>query len=532
MENKKTFDKNINWTVVLGPLLLCGIIAIWILFFPTSSTNVIMAVREFIVDKLGAGYMLMGLGVLGVCMYLAFSRHGKVRLGESKPKYSTFAWAAMIFTATMSSDTLIWSLMEWTNYMEITPFGQPMNTAAQQDWASAYPMFHWGPTVWAIYILPAAAYAVMMYKRKAAKQSLSEACRPVLGKYTDKLPGKAIDVVAITGLFLASASSFCFAVPVMSKIVSRFTGIPDSGVMSALILIGIAIVFTLATLKGMKAISRLAQGCVYVYLAVLAIFFIFGDQVYILESGLSSIGKIMDNFFGMSTWMDPLRITGEGTAAFPQTWTVFYWAYWIACFVGSPIFIAKISEGRSLKQLILGGIGLGTAGCFTSFIITSNYGLSQQMNGAIDVQAIYAAGGTPADAILAIVDTLPIGEIAMVLMVVTMVLLAASCIDAYSIIFGEYSMNKVTGEEPSNKMKVYWCALFLLLPLVFLFNESTLGTMQAVVIVAALPLAIILIIMVISMFKTLRQTEPARVEETIKHPAAIEAEPNGTPAAK
>ena len=109
-------------------------------------------------------------------------------------------------------------------------------------------------------------------------------------------------------------------------------------------------------MKGMKAISHLATICVVIFAVLLGIFFLFGPKIYIIETGISAIGNVVNNFFHMSTWMDPLRLSGSGGTGFPQDWTIFYWAYWIAWFVATPFFIARISEGRTIKQTILGGL--------------------------------------------------------------------------------------------------------------------------------------------------------------------------------
>ena len=133
-----------------------------------------------------------------------------IRLGKlKKPRYSTFTWGAMIFTSTMAADILYWSLCEWSYYYSETPFAmEGMTLAQKQDWASSYPLFHWGPIPWAFYILPAAAYGYMMHVKKSPRQRMSEACRPILGDRVDGKLGKAIDLFAIIGLLAATATTF------------------------------------------------------------------------------------------------------------------------------------------------------------------------------------------------------------------------------------------------------------------------------------------------------------------------------------
>lgn len=66
-----------------------------------------------------------------------------------------------------------------------------------QDWASVYPLFHWGPIPWSFYIILAVSFGFMIHVRKRNKQKYSEACRPLLGKKVDGVIGKLIDLTAV-----------------------------------------------------------------------------------------------------------------------------------------------------------------------------------------------------------------------------------------------------------------------------------------------------------------------------------------------
>ena len=372
----KTKNKNIEWHIVILPLLIITILAGLIFAFPEQSANTIEYLRNFFVNKLGFFYTLLGLFILGAALILAFSKYGNIQLGKmERPLYSNLKWGAMIFTSTMAADILYWSLIEWVYYYDANPQGLPEYTIIQQQqWSSTYPLFHWGPIPWAFYILPAVAYAYRFFVKKKPKESLAHACEPLFGNKINKLPGKIIDIFSVVGLLAGTATTFSLATPLLSKAIAEVFHIEYSNTISGLVLIFIAVVFTVAVLYGMKAISHLATACVILFFALLAIFLIFGPKIYIIESGISGIGNMLQNFLSMSTWTDPLRATGDGIQGFPQNWTIFYWAYWIAWFVATPFFIAKISKGRTIRQTILGALGFGMAGTFTSFITFGNFG--------------------------------------------------------------------------------------------------------------------------------------------------------------
>ena len=222
-----------------------------------------------------------------------------------------------------------------------------------------------------------------------------------------------------------------------------------------------------------------------------------GETAYIIETGFSALGNMIQNFIGMSTWMDPLREN-----SFPQNWTIYYWAYWMVWCVATPFFIGLISKGRTIKNVVLGGFGWGLLGTFTSFIILGNYGLAQQMKHGIDISGFIAAGGSYAEAILKIFDTLPFSKIALLLLAVTMIAFYATTFDSITMVVSCYSCKRLPiGEEPDKRIRTFWAVVFILLPIVLVFSEKSLYSLQSVSIIAAFPIGIILLLIVAGFFK-------------------------------
>lgn len=501
-------DKTIDWGITLFPLIIIGVISAALMINPVTSAAVITALRGFFVNKLGFFYILLGLGILIMSIWLAFSKYGSIMLGSlNRPRYKTFNWGAMIFTSTMAADILYWSLIEWAYYYTASPFAMDSMTMAQkQDWASAYPLFHWGPIPWAFYILPAVAYAYMMFVKNRHRQTLAEACRPVLGNKSDKFLGRAIDIFAVVGLLAGTATTFSLATPLLAEGVARIFGISVTPGLSIIILIVIGTTFIIAVLWGMKAISHLASVCVIIFLTLVAIFWLCGPKIYMLETGITAIGTVVQNFIHMSTWMDPLRLSSTGGNGFPQDWTIFYWAYWIAWFVATPFFIAKISEGRTIKQTVLGGLSCGLAGTFTSFITFGGFGLYQQTSGNLDIAGQLMGGTAPAHVILSIFDQLPIANVAIVVLIFAMIAFYASTFDAITLVVAGYSEKSTDRHtEPRKGLRIFWALVFLLLPIALLFSESTLSMLQTIAIIAAFPLGLIMILIIYSFFKDLKQ---------------------------
>ncbi len=491
--------QRIDWIATLVPLL--GIVLLCALFMllPEASLSVLSTVRDFLGNQSGLYYLVVGLSSLGASLYIAFSRYGKIRLGgKEKPQYSNFAWGTMIFTSTMAADILFYSLCEWSLYAGESHVA---TMGGMQTWASTYPLFHWGPIPWSFYMVLAVAFGFMLHVRGRDKQKFSEACRPILGRHTDGPLGKLIDLIAIFALLAGTATTFSLATPLLSAAAGSVLGIPVGVGFTIVVLLVIAAVYTLAVWFGMHGVSRLATVCTCLFGTLLFYVLIFGGQArYILETGFTSLGTLTQHFIGLATWTDPLRETN-----FPQSWTIFYWAYWMVWCVATPFFIGTISKGRTVRGTVLGGYFWGLAGTYTSFIVLGNYGLSQQMHGLYDAVGALAGGADLSATILGVLNTLPFPAFILVLLAVTMVAFYATTFDALTMVISSYSYKRLRpGEEPDRKVRAFWAVLFILLPIALIFNSQSMESLQSVSIIAAFPIGIIVALIVASFLKDAR----------------------------
>ena len=335
--------------------------------------------------------------------------------------------------------------------------------------------------------------------RNRTKQKYSEACRPILGKYTDKLPGRIIDLLAVFALLAGTATTFSVATPLMAEIIGTLFHIHVSRTLiNIVILLVTCFVYTYSLLHGFKGISILAKVCIYLFFGLLFFVLLFGGETrYIIETGISSLGKMIQNFFELSTYTDPLR-----TTEFPQNWTIYYWAYWMVWCVAAPFFIGNISRGRTVRQVILGGYGFGVGSTLTSFIILGNYSMGLQMSGVTDFIAIYNETGDLYQLIVSMISTMPCAPIVMVAVLITMVAFYATSFDSIALTASCYSYHSLeNGKEPDKIIQLMWCILLILLPIALLFAESSMSNLQSVSIIAAFPIGIVIVMITISFFK-------------------------------
>lgn len=491
-----SLSRRLDWFITLAPFLCIVVLCVWFVRSPEQSTQLLASVRSLLGDQMGSYYLLSGLGVFFCSLYMAFSRFGNIRLGDlKKPEYTFFQWGSMMFTAGLAADILFYSCCEWILYAN-EPHIEEMGGI--QEWASTYPLFHWGPIPWSFYLVLAVAFGFMLHVRKRTKQKFSESCRPLLGKRVDGWSGKIIDFIAVIALLAGTATTFSLATPLLSMAISRVTGIPQSVTLTIFILVAICCIYTFCVYLGMKGVQLAASCCVYLFFMLLAyVFFLGGESRYIIETGLSSIGNLVQNFIGLATWTDALR-----TTSFPQNWTIFYWSYWIVWCVATPFFIGSISRGRTVRQVVLGGYSFGLAGTFTSFIILGNYGMGLQMHGRLDLLSVYAETGDLYAAIVSVLEQLPLPGLVLILLVLCMVTFYSTSFDSITLVAAAYSYKELRpDEEPNRNIKLFWSIMLILLPIALIFSENSMANLQTVSIIAAFPLGIIIILILGSFFK-------------------------------
>ena len=496
--NRSAERGKIDWMITLVPLAIVVALCIVFFFAPEQSNAVLSRIRFFFGDTFGTYYLVIGLGIFLLSLYIAGSKYGNIVLGEAneKPKYSFFVWGSMMFTCGLAADILFYSFSEWVLYAT-DPHIAEMGSV--QDWAGVYPLFHWSFIPWAFYLVLAVAFGFMLHVRKRSRQKYSEACRPILGRHTDGWAGRIIDLLAVFALLAGTATTFSVATPLMTAIIGELFHVTLSRTtINIVILLITCAVYTYSLLHGFKGISVLANICIYMFFGLIAFVLVFGGEMrYIVETGLSSLGRMAQNFIELSTFTDPLR-----TSNFPQTWTIYYWAYWMVWCVAAPFFIGSISRGRTVRQTILGGYVFGVGSTLTSFIVLGNYSMGQQMTGKADFIALYNETGDLYGMIVSILKTLPCAPLVMAVVLVTMIAFYATSFDSIALTASCYSYHTLKdGEQPHKGIQLLWCILLILLPIALLFAESSMNNLQSVSIVAAFPIGAGIVLIVASFLK-------------------------------
>ena len=491
----------------MWPALVAVVSAIVpLILFPEASAEILEKVLATITHKLGFLFLWFTFAVFGVVLWFAFGRYGLVRFGgpDAAPEFRTLSWVGMLFCAGIGTSLLYWATIEWVYYYQAPPFGIEAESAEAAQWGAMYGLFHWGPLAWALYCLPALPIAYAFHNRKIRFLRISQACRGVIGNRADGPLGKLIDVLFIFGLIGGTGTSLGLGTPILSESISALVGIERSFALDAFVIVVWTAIFGTTVYLGMeKGIKRLADANVFLGFFLLAFVLAFGPTVFILDTFTNSLGLLATNFVRMSLYTDPV-----GGSGFPQTWTVFYWAWWIAYAPFMGLFIARISRGRTIREVVGANLIWGSLGCWLFFATFGNTALYAQLNGVVPVIEIMNEV-SPQAAIVAVVQSLPLGTVILVLFVAMCFIYSATTLQASAYTIASVaSRDLVAGEsEPLRWNRLFW-ALALGAVAVSLMYLGGLEPLQTASLIVALPLIFVIGLSVWSLLRWLKEDLP------------------------
>lgn len=496
----------IDWFIFFAGSFLLAMVVVPIVVEPEWSATMIDFAFGFITTDVGIWYVITACVIFFFLIGLAISSKGRIILGPpgEEPAYSRFAWVAMLFCTGIGAALVYWGATEWTFYYQAPPFSVEPRSNEAIIWASTYGIFHWGPFAWALYCLPTVAFCISYHYRNAPILRLSAACAGVLGKHSDGWPGRVIDLLFIVGLLGTAATGLAFGVELVTSALTRVSDLPDDYRTQLGVMLLVTMLIAYSVYRGLdKGIKVLSVINAVLALALIVFVFVVGPTRFILEMGMVSIGHMTQNFLKMITWTDPLERSN-----FVESWTIFYWAWWLALgpFVG--MFVAKISRGRSLREVIFGMIGWGSLGCALFFIVLGNYALDLELTGAYAVVQ-HVNEHSPSSAIAAIIDRLPLGSFLLVYLAVIGIIFAATTYDSatYTLAAGSTRYLK-PDQHPARAHRVYWAFALGMLPSVLLFIGG-LKPLQTASIVASLPLLFVYGLLLVSITRMLKEPRVA-----------------------
>jgi BCCT family betaine/carnitine transporter len=491
---------------------LCALIlvaaSVPLFVFPDASGIALESLYEFIATQFGILYLLASVTAIGFLLWLAASRYGSVKLGEADetPEFGELSWAGMLFCAGVGAGLLYWCATEWAYYYDAPPFGAEPRSVAATEWASTYGLFHWGFTAWAFYCLPTIAIAYPYYRKKLDILRFSVSCHWFLRGKDHGPAARAIDFLFMIALLGGAASSLGFSTPMIAACIAWLFTIDPNDTLEIAVIGFCIVLFALSVWLGLKnGIKRLSDINVALAFALLLFILVVGPTAFLLKTSVNSLGVMAQNFIRMNFWTDPFSDSG-----FVESWTIFYWAWWIAFAPYVGLFVTRISRGRSIRQVVLGMLVWGSLGSWLFYMIMGNYALFLQLTGVVDFTEIMQSVSGNA-AIVAALEQLPLAALVIAVFSLISIIFAATTYDSASYtLASSATLHLKAGDDPARWHRVFWAFALGLMPVALMLMNSNLRPIQVILLVVSLPILVVGVVMSVALVKSLRADLPER----------------------
>jgi glycine betaine transporter len=489
-------------------VVIISLFVLWGLLAPENLTESANTALAFTTGTFGWFYLLAAFIFLVFSAYLAFGPYGKIKLGkdDDEPEYSYFSWFAMLFSAGMGIGLVFWGVAEpITHYIDPPLDLAEGQTAEAARYALRYSFFHWGLHPWAIYCIIALGLAYSQF-RKGESGLISSTFRPLLGNSVEGPIGKGIDTFATIATTFGVATSLGLGTLQINSGLSHVLGIPNNTTIQMIIIAIVTILYMVSATTGLdKGIRYLSNLNLGLAVALLLFVIVVGPTSFIFDALTTTIGGYIGNIIPMSFRLSPFT---QGT--WVGAWTLFYWAWWIswAPFVGT--FIARVSKGRTIKEFVLGVLLVPTlfgtiwfsafGGSALFFELFENKGIVDAVSNDVTTALFITLEQFPLGTILAGLGTL---------LIITFFITSA---DSATLVLGMLTSKGVL--NPANSTKIIWGVLQSSIAAVLLWSGGLNG-LQTASIVAALPFAVIMVLMVVALSKSLNEEvkEQKRIEK-------------------
>ncbi|RKE83813.1 BCCT family transporter [Rhizobium sp. AG855] len=468
------------------------------LAFQTTLEPAFTGLRDFLTANLDWFFLLTGNILVLVCLGLIVSPLGRIRLGgpDATPDYSNLSWFAMLFAAGMGIGLMFYGVSEPLGHLTAALDGPVFENGVRTDWAPlggavgdpeaarrlamAATIFHWGLHPWAIYAIVALALALFSFN-KGLPLTLRSIFYPIFGERVWGWPGHIIDILAVFATIFGLSTSLGIGAQQASAGLEFLFGIPATEnmmILLVLVITGIAITSVVAGMdKGVKLLSEVNLG-----LAALLLLFVIA---------VGPTWQILKGFFlnleAYATYLPALANPfGRDDTNFVQGWTAFYWAWWISWspFVG--MFIARVSRGRSVRELLtavllipsLVSVLWMTALGGTAISQVVNDGLTSVKDAGLELQLFEMLAHLPLTAITSFVG------------IVLVIVFFVTSSDSGSLVIDTISAGgKVNAPMPQ---RVFWASFEGLVAVALLLGGG-LVALQAMAVSTGLPFAIVLL---------------------------------------
>lgn len=455
-------DLRPEWGIFIPALLAILLVSIPSFLYPKAAEEIVGAIYYPFAANFGTLYLWLTLLLIVLCGYFAFSKWGDIKFGapDEKPEFSLPSWIGMIFCSTVAGAVMFWAIVEPLWDLVLPPQGAAPMSIEAYDWSLAYLLLHWGPNAWCSYFICALPIAYMLHIKKKPFLRISTASTAIIGK-AHGIIGRCIDIFFILGLLFCTAVTMCLSLPTIVAALKYVFGITPSFTVDVTVLLISSLLAAVTVFCGLKkGIKILSDINILIALGMVIFGFIAGPSSTLFDIFTNALGKMLGNYMNMTFWTDPF-----GGNTFPKDWTVFYALFWAGFGPYIGMFIARISRGRTIREVIVWGMLGSIAGSYLIHGVFGSYSLWVQSSGLVDVVSILQNEGAPM-AMMAVLDTLPCSSIVLVVYCFFSTIFLATSMNAGCYVVASTATRVLPeGGDPHRLHSTFWAGVQGLLAL-------------------------------------------------------------------
>ncbi|WP_376745928.1 choline transporter [Acinetobacter schindleri] len=478
-------------------ILLFSIITI---LFNEQANQVITNILNWVSATFSWYYLLAATLYLVFILFIACSRYGEIKLGpkHSKPEFSLLSWSAMLFSAGIGIDLMFFSVAEPLSHYMHPPVGEGETFEAARQ-SMVWTLFHYGLTGWSMYALIGVALGYFSY-RYNLPLTIRSALYPIFGKKINGPIGHTVDTAAVLGTIFGIATTCGIGVVQLNYGLHVLFGLPENlWVQTALILVAVIITIFSVAAGVNKGIRILSEINIYVSIGLLLFILFVGNTEFLLGALIQNFGDYISQFPQLSL----TSFSFEQPKEWMNSWTLFFWAWWIAWspFVG--LFLARISRGRTIREFVTGTLVIPLLFTLTWLSIFGNSALySVIFDGNTQLAATVL--DNPAHGFYDLLAQYPGFMFTAGVATITGLLFYVTSADSGALVLGNFTTKFSNIEHDSPRwLSIFWAIAIGLLTLAMLMANGV-TALQNTTIIMGLPFSFVIFFVMAGLYKSLR----------------------------
>ncbi|MBU5616290.1 BCCT family transporter [Psychrobacter sp. TAE2020] len=435
----------------------------------------------------GPFWQILLLATFVIALAVGAGRTGRVILGNlPKPEMDNFKWMAILFCTLLAGGGVFWAAAEPIAHFVSAPplYGESADIQQRSFNALSQAFMHWGFLAWSIVGSLTAIVVMHLHYDKGLPLKPRTLLYPVFGERV--LTGQAgaiIDACCIVAVAAGTIGPIGFLGLQTSYALNALFGLPDTFTTQLIIIVFAITLYTISAISGLaRGMQILSRFNVTLAVGLMIFILIFGPTSFIINGYIQGVGTMVDQFIPMATF--------RGDEGWLGGWTVFFWGWFLGYGPMMAIFIARISRGRTIRQLITTVCIIAPLVTCFWFTVVGGSGLAFEIANPGSVSTAFEGFNLPG-ALLAVTQQLPFPLVISILFLILTTVFIVTTGDSMT-----YTISVViSGErEPNAFIRTFWGVMMGVTAIVLIsLGSGGVAALQSFIVITAVPVSFILL---------------------------------------